>query len=165
MRELSVVEQRYQAVLAVISDGETVTDVAARVGVRRQTVQEWLARYEAGGLDGLVDGSHRPRSCPHQMASVAEVAVLELRRGHPWWGPRRLRFELAKRELEPVPSESAMYRCLVRQGQIAPDGRRARAEHRRRWERGAADGAVADGHRGRVRARRRVPGQGVDRDR
>ncbi len=29
MRELSVVEQRYQAVLAVISDGETVTNVAA----------------------------------------------------------------------------------------------------------------------------------------
>jgi hypothetical protein len=29
MRELSVAEQRYQAVLAVISDGETVTDVAS----------------------------------------------------------------------------------------------------------------------------------------
>ena len=43
MRELSVAEQRYQAVLAVISDGETVTDVAARFGVRRQTVHEWLA--------------------------------------------------------------------------------------------------------------------------
>src|SRR5215210_2388500 len=47
MRELSVVEQRYQAVLAVISDGETVTEVAARFGVRRQTVHEWLAKYEA----------------------------------------------------------------------------------------------------------------------
>jgi hypothetical protein len=31
MREMSVSEQRYQAVLAVISEGETVTDVAARV--------------------------------------------------------------------------------------------------------------------------------------
>jgi hypothetical protein len=30
--ELSVVEQRYQAVLAVIADGETVVDVAARFG-------------------------------------------------------------------------------------------------------------------------------------
>ncbi len=50
MRELSVAEQRYQAVLVVISDGETVTDVAARFGLPRQTVHEWLARYEAGGL-------------------------------------------------------------------------------------------------------------------
>ena len=135
MRELSVVEQRYQAVLAVISDGETVTDVAARFGVRRQTVHEWLVRYEGGGLDALADRSHRPRSCPHQMGAAAEVAVLELRRAHPSWGPRRLRFELAKRELEPLPSESAIYRCLVRHGQIAPERRRARAEHWRRWER------------------------------
>lgn len=44
MRELSVAEQRYQAVLAVISDGETVTDVAARFGVRRQTVHGWRRR-------------------------------------------------------------------------------------------------------------------------
>jgi transposase len=108
------------------------TDVAARFGVRRQTVHEWLAKYEGGGLDALVDRSHRPRSCPHQMGSAAEVAVLELRRAHPSWGPRRLRFELVKRELGPVPSESAIYRCLVRHGQIAPDGRRARAEHWRR---------------------------------
>ena len=44
-------EQRYQAVLAVISDGETVTDVAARFGVHRKTVHGWLARYEADGLE------------------------------------------------------------------------------------------------------------------
>jgi hypothetical protein len=31
MRELRVTEQRYQAVLAVISDGETIRDVAARL--------------------------------------------------------------------------------------------------------------------------------------
>src|SRR6188472_3839000 len=74
MRELSVAEQRYQAVLAVISDGETVTDVAARFGVRRQTVHEWLARYEAGGLENLADRSHRPAGCPHQMTAGVEVA-------------------------------------------------------------------------------------------
>jgi transposase-like protein len=28
----------------VISDGETVTDVAARFGVSRQTVHHWLAQ-------------------------------------------------------------------------------------------------------------------------
>lgn len=27
----------------------------------RQTLHSWLARYEAGGLEGLVDVSHRPR--------------------------------------------------------------------------------------------------------
>ena len=58
-------EQRYSAVLAVISEGRTVTEVAARFGVSRRTIRTWLAKYEAGGLEGLGDGSHRPfRSCP-----------------------------------------------------------------------------------------------------
>ena len=55
MRELSVAEQRYQAVLLVIKDGRTVTETAA-VGVSRQTLHAWLAKYEAGGFEGLVDG-------------------------------------------------------------------------------------------------------------
>ncbi|HET6753851.1 MAG TPA: helix-turn-helix domain-containing protein, partial [Jiangellaceae bacterium] len=37
MRELSVAEQRYRAVLAVIEDGLSVTEAAAKVGVSRQT--------------------------------------------------------------------------------------------------------------------------------
>ena len=36
--ELSVMEQRYQAVLAVVQDGWKVTEVAARLGVSRQSV-------------------------------------------------------------------------------------------------------------------------------
>jgi transposase InsO family protein len=138
MRELSVSEQRYQAVLRVISDGETVKDVAAWCGVSRQTVHAWLAKYEAGGLEGLGDRSHRPKGCPHQMVSAVEVVVVELRRAHPSWGPRRLVFELAKRELvvpDQLPSESAVYRCLVRHQLIDPDGRRKRAERWKRWER------------------------------
>jgi transposase len=44
-----VAEQRYQAVLAVISDGLSVSQVAQKVGVSRQTLHSWLARYEAAG--------------------------------------------------------------------------------------------------------------------
>ena len=45
-------EQRYQAVLAVISDGLSISQVAEKVGVSRQTLHAWLARYVAEGLDG-----------------------------------------------------------------------------------------------------------------
>lgn len=128
-------EQRYQAVRAVIADGETVTSVAARFGVSRKTVHQWLAKYEAGGLEGLVDGSHRPRSCPHQMPAVAEVALVELRLAHPFWGPRRLSFELAKRG-HPV-SESSAYRALARLNLVDPAARRPRDRKWKRWERGA----------------------------
>jgi transposase len=78
MRELSVTEQRYQAILAVIRDGRTVTEVASEWRVSRQTVHTWLSRYEAGGLDELGDRSHRPTSCPHQISGELEAMVLEL---------------------------------------------------------------------------------------
>jgi len=132
-----VAEQRYQAVLAVIASGETVTDVAARFGVSRKTVHAWLNKYEAGGLEALGDGSHRPRSCPHQMPAVVEVALVDLRRAHPSWGPRRLVFELAKAGVSPVPSESGVYRALARLGLIDPAARRPRGRKFKRWERGA----------------------------
>jgi transposase InsO family protein len=65
------------------------------------------------------------------------VAVAELRRAHRSWGPRRLVFELAKRQVRPVPSESAVYRALVRLSLIDPNARRPRDRQWRRWERGA----------------------------
>ena len=137
MTEFSVAVQRYQAGLAMISDGLSVSQVAGKVGVSRQTLHSWLARYEANSLEGLVDRSHRPVSWPHQMPAAVEAALLELRRSRPYWGPRRLVFELAKRKVAPVPSESAVYRALLRAGMIDPTMRDRRSRKWKRWERGA----------------------------
>src|SRR5215510_12283977 len=48
MRELSVTEQRFKAVLAEISDGRTVTSVARDWDVSRQTLHGLLGR--SGGI-------------------------------------------------------------------------------------------------------------------
>jgi len=48
-----VAEQRYKAVLAVIGEGRTVTEVAAEWRVCGQIVHTWLARYQAGGLEAF----------------------------------------------------------------------------------------------------------------
>jgi Homeodomain-like domain len=50
--ELSVVVERYRAVLAVLA-GESLTEVAAKVEVSRQTVLTWLSRCRDEGLGGL----------------------------------------------------------------------------------------------------------------
>jgi transposase InsO family protein len=63
---------------------------------------------------------------------------LELRRSRPYWGPRRLVFELAKRGVRPVPSESAAYRALVRAQMIDPNLRDRRSRKWKRWERATA---------------------------
>lgn len=133
--ELSVMEQRYQAVLAVTQDGWKVVEVARKLGVSRQAVHGWLARYEAGGLAALADRSHRPASCPHQIDPELEAAICEMRRLHPGWGPRRIEHELGKRSFGAVPSRSSIYRCLKRHGLIELRRRKRRRDEYRRWER------------------------------
>ena len=92
--ELGLVEQRLRAVQEVL-DGATVTDVAVRNGVTRQTVHTWLRRYASSGVAGLVDKTSKPESCPHQMTPVTEARIVEMRRAHPGWGPRTIRTHLA----------------------------------------------------------------------
>jgi len=133
--ELSVMEQRYQAVLAVVQDGWRVVEVARRLGVSRQSVHAWIARYEQGGLAALADRSHRPAGCPHQTDPETQAAICELRREHPGWGPRRIEHQLARSGVDPVPSRSAIYRCLRRHQLIELRRRRKRRDEFRRWER------------------------------
>jgi transposase InsO family protein len=136
--ELGVVEQRYRAVLEVLEDGAPVTEVARRYRVARQTVHEWLARYAAGGLGGLADRSSRPGSCPHQMPAAVEARIVSIRREHAGWGPSRIRWELERAGVVPLPGRSAVYRALVRHGLVDPKKRKRRREDYRRWERGRA---------------------------
>ena len=87
-------------------------------------------------MEGLANRSHRPVGCPHQMPAAVEAAVLEMRRKRPYWGPRRIVIELARKGVAPLPSESGVYRALVRAGVIDPALRRRRDQTWKRWERG-----------------------------
>jgi transposase len=132
---LSVVEQRLDAVRAVLA-GARVTEVAAALGVSRQSVHSWVSRYLAEGLAGLADRSHRPSFCPHQVAGEVEVVVAEMRRQHPKWGAKRIRLELLRRPPGvPVPSERTINRILARQGLMTPRPRKRPRDSYRRWQR------------------------------
>ena len=132
--ELRLVEQRYQAVLEVL-EGASVTDVARRFGVARQTVHVWLRRYAARGLAGLADVSSRPGSCPHQMAPATEARVVEMRTEHPDWGPRTILYWLGKEGVAPLPGRTSVERCLLRHGLVTRQPRRRRRSDYKRWER------------------------------
>ena len=132
--ELSVMEQRYHAVMEVMS-GAPVTEVARRYGVSRQAVHGWLGRYERDGIAGLADHSHRPAHQPRQLDAEVEALVCQLRGTHPRWGPRRLLFELGKAEVSPLPSRSTIYRVLVRHHLVADRKRKRRRQDYKRCQR------------------------------
>ncbi|HEY9469327.1 MAG TPA: leucine zipper domain-containing protein, partial [Propionibacteriaceae bacterium] len=133
--ELRVGEQRYRAVWEVL-DGASVTEVARRFGVSRQSLHIWLRRYAAdGGLGGLGDRSSRPHGCPHQMSPVVEAKIVEIRRAHPVWGADRIGYQLQRDGIGPVPGRTSIYRALLRNGLVVPGRRRRRRSDYRRWER------------------------------
>src|SRR6516164_10702705 len=131
--ELSVMEQRYHAVMEVIS-GAPVAEVARRYGVSRQAVHGWLGRYEREGLTGLADHSHRPRFQPRQLDAEIEALICQLRGAHPRWGPRRLLYELGRAQVSPPPSRSTIYRVLVRHGLVPARKRKRRRQDYKRWQ-------------------------------
>jgi transposase InsO family protein len=133
---LSVVERRLDAVRAVLA-GATVSEVAASVGVSRQSLHTWISRYLVEGVAGLADRSHRPASCPHQVCVGVEVLVAELRRKHPRWGAKRIRMELLRKPQEgvAVPSTATINRILSRQGLLASRPRKRPRDSYVRWER------------------------------
>jgi transposase InsO family protein len=133
---LSVVEQRLDAVRAVLSGGK-VSEVAAAMGVSRQSVHTWVSRYLAQGLPGLADRSHRPSFSPHQVTGEVEVMVAEMRRQHPKWGAKRIRLELLRRPPEgmALPSERTINRIFARQGLVVPRPRKRPSDSYRRWQR------------------------------
>jgi transposase InsO family protein len=60
-------------------------------GVSRDTFYRWRRRYEAFGVGGLEDGSHRPRQVRKPTwTKELEKAVLELRQLTPGWGKDKL---------------------------------------------------------------------------
>jgi transposase InsO family protein len=133
--ELNLVEQRYLAVLEVLNDGASVSDVARRRGVARQTVHEWLRRYARDGLGGLADHSSKPLSCPHQMAPELEARIVQMRRAHPGWGPRTILVWLDREGVCPLPGRSSVERCLIRHNLVTPQARKRKRSDYVRWER------------------------------
>ena len=53
--------------------------IAAAMGVSRQCVQRWLARYRAEGEQGLRDRSSRPHRMPTRTPAALEHLVIEIR--------------------------------------------------------------------------------------
>ena len=69
----------------------TMTELCDRFAVSRKTGYKWLARYEQDGLEGLQDRSRaHPRRPARTAPQRSRSLLLDARRAHPTWGPRKL---------------------------------------------------------------------------
>lgn len=124
---------RVVLVRRVVTEGQSLTAVAAGFGITVKNIGKWVARFEAEGSEGIADRS----SLPHRLYRPPPAAIVEqaeaLRRQR-WTGkqitadlrhrnfpilhqPHCLKFELAaeiasQHSHSPVPS-NALSRCSV----------------------------------------------------
>lgn len=115
LKVMDVVEQRFLIVQEGLQGQAAVAEVCRRHGISRSTFYDWLTRYQAQGLEGLLPRSSRPAVSPGQLAVELEDEILRLRKEH-GWGPRKIRDELRQQGREPLPAISTVQQALARRG-------------------------------------------------
>jgi putative transposase len=99
----------------------TMTELAERYAISRKTAYKWVDRYEVDPEHGLAARSRAPKVHGRAMEDETRAAVLALRRGHPHWGPKKLRAILTAREPRGAwPAASTMGDLLRREGLSQP---------------------------------------------
>jgi len=112
----------------------TLTELCALYGISRVTGYKWLERAEHSGLDFLQELSRRPHSCPHATAAALQARLLDARRHHPTWGPRKLLALVHRQDRRQGahfawPARSTVAELLHRNGLTTPRRRRAARGH------------------------------------
>jgi len=125
---VTVSEQRQRFLEDYLLNYCSVTDLAERFGISRNTAYRWINRFKQHGQAGFHELSRRPHTCPWQTDKASANELVKLRKAHPRWGPRKL-LDLMKhrdpgRQLPSVPTGAQI---LAREGLVKPRRRYRRA--------------------------------------
>lgn len=102
------------------SGGENIAALCRLYQISRKTGYKWLERFRQGGWPALEDRSHAAQTQPRRIAETLERRVVEARRRHPSWGPKKLRAWLGRREPETFwPAASTIGEALKRAGLVS----------------------------------------------
>jgi len=126
---IGIVEKQKQFVEQWLSQEWTMTELCARHGVSRQAGYNTVGRYQQAGWKGLDPRSRAPRRHPNQTSAELEQRIVELRREHMRWGPRKLKAVLERRRPQVSwPAASTMGELLRREGLAIARKKRRRVE-------------------------------------
>src|SRR6266540_3218166 len=128
--ETTPMRERVKLVAAFCDGIFSMTELAQLHGISRKTGYKWVERVEQEGLEGLKERSRAPKSSPHRTPEQVVGGVLEMRRWHPRWGPKKLIAWLEDHRSERAwPAASTAGEILKRHGLVRVRPFRRRVEH------------------------------------
>jgi transposase len=123
--------------LAILHHAEEITGNVSLTcryyGISRQCFYTWKRRYDAHGLDGLRDRSHRPHISPNATRTQVVGKIIYLRQ-HYHFGPGRIAM-YRKRYHQIQISNSGVWRILKRLELNHLPASQRHKRHDRRWRR------------------------------
>src|SRR5262245_56408107 len=119
--ETDAVDQRFRFVVEAARGTMSMTALCRLFGISRKTGYKWIDRFRENPALPLADRSHAPLSPPHALSSDVVGAILDTKRKHPTWGPRKILARLRGdgRGLD-LPAASTAGRLLHQFGLIRP---------------------------------------------
>jgi transposase InsO family protein len=122
---MHAMDQRHEMFLQYEA-GESIAELSRLYQVSRPTIYKWIERYQQQGPAGLNEHSRAPHGHPQQHPEATRQRILELRRQHARWGPRKLKAYLEARDDEPLPATSTIGSWLKQEGLAQPRHKRRR---------------------------------------
>jgi transposase InsO family protein len=115
---VNVDDQRVKFVVRADRGEKTMRELCQEYEISRPTGYEWLRRFRAGGIKGVVEKSRRPLHSPEKTPAEIEERVVDLRTQRPDWGARKLRVLLSREKID-LPLIT-VHRILLRRGLVRP---------------------------------------------
>ena len=117
----TTMSQRLEFVELALKESANIRALCREFRITPRTGYKWIKRYQEQGEVGLYDHSRRPKRSPQKSSSIVEEAVLKVRRVHPAWGGRKIKWKLAQDGMQPTPAASTITAILSRNAMLDPE--------------------------------------------
>jgi putative transposase len=126
---VTVTEQRQRFLEDYQLNYYSITELAERFCISRKTAYKWINRFNQNGHNGFHEQSRRPHSCPWQTDKKIVEELVDVRKAHPKWGPKKLLDLMQKRSPRrklPAISTAAL---ILKRHELVKARRRYRRAH------------------------------------
>lgn len=125
-KETGPVSERLRFISLVENSNDSFSEVCREFGISRKTGYKWLRRYDEEGPAALEDRPPIAQRIRHKIPKDLVAKILDIRKEHPTWGPRKIRATIGEHTFWRVPASSTIGSILKQYGLIETARRRWR---------------------------------------